>query len=104
MPCLPKTAWPPTFEYFTDILGGNITAEQYGNPNGDGRIKIIDVDPEIPVDPTPGEPDTPDEPTDDTCDHMCHKTGFVGFIWKIVQFFWKLFRMNPVCECGVAHY
>ncbi len=38
------------------------------------------------------------------CDHMCHKTGFVGFIWKIVQFFWKLFRMNPVCECGVAHY
>ncbi len=40
----------------------------------------------------------------DNCDHLCHKTGFVGFIWKIVQFFWKLFRMNPVCECGVAHY
>lgn len=38
------------------------------------------------------------------CDHMCHKSGFVGFIWKIVQFFWNLFNMNPVCECGAAHY
>ncbi len=38
------------------------------------------------------------------CDHICHKDGFIGFIWKIVQFFWKLFKMNPVCECGKAHY
>ena len=52
----------------------------------------------------PAEPDTPDEPTDSTCDHLCHKSGFIGFIWKIVQFFWKLFKMNPVCECGAAHY
>ena len=52
----------------------------------------------------PAEPDTPDEPTDDVCDHLCHKGGFMGFIWKIVKFFWKLFKMNPVCECGAAHY
>ncbi len=52
---------------------------------------------------TPDEPNTPDD-SDDDCDHMCHKKGFLGFIWKIVQFFWKLFKMNPVCECGVAHY
>ena len=38
------------------------------------------------------------------CTHMCHKDGFMGFIWKIVKFFWKLFGMNPVCECGAAHY
>ena len=38
------------------------------------------------------------------CDHLCHKSGFMGFIWKIVRFFWKLFKMNPICECGVAHY
>ena len=38
------------------------------------------------------------------CGHMCHQSGFNGFIWKIVRFFWKLFNMNPVCECGVAHY
>lgn len=40
----------------------------------------------------------------DDCSHLCHKSGFMGFIWKIVQFFWKLFKMNPVCECGMAHY
>ncbi len=38
------------------------------------------------------------------CDHMCHKTGFMGFIWKIVLFFSKLFGLNPVCDCGAVHY
>lgn len=38
------------------------------------------------------------------CSCMCHKSGFMGFVWKIVRFFWKLFKMNPVCDCGVAHY
>ncbi len=42
--------------------------------------------------------------TDGDCDHLCHKTGFANFIWKIVQLLWKLFKLNPVCECGVAHY
>ncbi len=45
----------------------------------------------------------PEEPAKE-CTCMCHKTGFMGFIYKIVKFFWKLFKMNPVCECGVAHY
>ncbi len=38
------------------------------------------------------------------CDHMCHQGGFLGFIWRIVNFFSKLFGTNPVCECGAAHY
>lgn len=38
------------------------------------------------------------------CDHLCHKGGFSGFIWQIVRFFWKLFKMNPQCECGIRHY
>lgn len=54
----------------------------------------------------PDQPDTPDEPEDpsENCDHLCHKTGFLGFLWKIVNFFCKLFKINPVCECGAAHY
>ena len=40
----------------------------------------------------------------ENCTCNCHKGGFMGFIWKIVQFFWKLFKMNPTCECGVRHY
>lgn len=38
------------------------------------------------------------------CNHICHKSGIMGFIWKIINFFQKLFRTNPVCECGMAHY
>jgi|GEM_PF-2331552 len=38
------------------------------------------------------------------CGHLCHKDGFLGFIWKIVRFFIKLFGTNPVCSCGRAHY
>ncbi len=38
------------------------------------------------------------------CDHLCHQNGIMGFFWKIMKFFSKLFGSNPVCECGVAHY
>ncbi len=38
------------------------------------------------------------------CSCNCHKTGFMGFIWKIINFFNKLFKSNPVCGCGVKHY
>ena len=38
------------------------------------------------------------------CSCMCHKTGFVGFIYKIIRIFWKLFKINKTCECGVSHY
>ncbi len=40
----------------------------------------------------------------DDCSHLCHKSGFIGFIWKIINFFQKLFKINPVCSCGKAHY
>lgn len=39
-----------------------------------------------------------------SCDHMCHQGGIMGFFWKIVNFFSKLFGLNPVCVCGAAHY
>lgn len=35
-------------KYFTETLGGKITAEQYGNPDGDGRITIIARNPNAP--------------------------------------------------------
>ncbi len=38
------------------------------------------------------------------CSCNCHKGGFSGFIWKILRFFYKLFKINPTCACGVAHY
>ncbi len=38
------------------------------------------------------------------CSHICHQSGFMGFIWKVINFFSKLFNTNPICECGAAHY
>ena len=38
------------------------------------------------------------------CDCNCHATGFRLLIHKIICFFWKLFKINPVCACGTAHY
>lgn len=40
----------------------------------------------------------------ETCSCNCHKSGFAGIIWKILRFFYKLFKTNKVCDCGVAHY
>ncbi len=44
------------------------------------------------------------EEEENKCSHICHKSGFMGFIWKIINLFQKLFGINPVCECGKAHY
>ena len=38
------------------------------------------------------------------CTCNCHKSGFIGFIWKIQRFFYKLFRINQTCTCGKEHY
>ncbi len=65
------------------------------------------TEPDVPAEPdVPEEPDAPDEPDDPSqnCSHLCHSDGIMGFFWKIIRFFWKLFKMNPVCECGAAHY
>lgn len=49
------------------------------------------------------ESEKSDEPSKG-CGHLCHKGGFLGFIWKIVNIFNKLFRTNKVCKCGASHY
>lgn len=38
------------------------------------------------------------------CSCNCHKSGFMGFIWKLQRFFYKLFGTNKVCECGMKHF
>ena len=36
-----------------------------------------------------------------SCDHKCHNGGF---FYKFTLFFWKLFKTNKYCDCGMAHY
>ena len=43
-------------------------------------------------------------PDNENCSCNCHKSGLMGIIWKILRFFYKLFKTNKVCGCGVAHY
>lgn len=42
--------------------------------------------------------------TSKNCSCLCHKSGFVGFIYKIICIFWKLFKINKTCPCGAVHY
>ena len=63
----------------------NITSETGHNYNGD-------------VCSTCGESKT------ENCSCNCHKNGLMGIIWKLLRFFYKIFGMNKICSCGVAHY
>lgn len=39
------------------------------------------------------------------CDCYCHcRTSFESFIYSISSFFWKLFKINKECQCGVIHW
>lgn len=38
------------------------------------------------------------------CSCNCHKSGIMGIIWKILNFFYRIFGMNKTCSCGVSHY
>ena len=40
----------------------------------------------------------------DTCSCNCHKSGLSALFWKLLNFFYKLLRINKVCNCGIAHY
>lgn len=73
-------------KYVISGLDGFISSEKYGNPNGEGRIKINT------------------EPQKE-CDHICHsESPFWQFIWKIYNFLMRIFSMERVCACGEYHY
>lgn len=42
----------------------------------------------------------------EACPHKCHlmTDGIAGFFFKIELFFWKLFKIQKTCICGVDHY
>lgn len=41
----------------------------------------------------------------EVCNHICHSTNaFEEFLWKLINFFSKLFGTNGECKCGEKHY
>ena len=61
-----------------------------GGIYGDVSVKYVEFEFEITV--------------TDPCNHVCHRDGFMGFLWSIVNFFNRIFGLNPFCVCGAAHY
>ncbi len=40
-----------------------------------------------------------------SCGCICHKDNFLmKILFKIVNFFWKLFKISKTCECGAVHW
>ncbi len=73
-------------KYFTENLGGKITAEKYGNEAGSGRITVNETEPI-------------------ECDCICHiDCFFVKALCRILRFFFEVFGVHQLCNCGVAHW
>ncbi len=73
-------------------FGQTLSITEHTDSDADGKCDICSA--VTATDITPSEP----------CNHLCHKGGISGFFWKIIRIFWKLFRINPQCECGISHY
>ena len=44
-------------------------------------------------------------PQPETCSHICHSTNpFLRVVWKVLNFFNRLFGINKTCACGEAHW
>lgn len=83
----------------SDSYTETIPATGHADTNGDYRCDNgCGYEYEKPV-----KPETPSDPSEN-CDCNCHKGGIVGFFFKIILFFQKLFKTNKVCDCGVSHY
>ena len=55
--------------------------------------------------PEPENPGSSGGSSTVNCSCSCHKNGIVNFLFKIILFFQKIFRINQTCKgCGVAHY
>ena len=38
------------------------------------------------------------------CKCICHKHGLLKIIYKMIRILWKLFKVNPICDCDILHY
>ncbi|MBO5955438.1 MAG: family 78 glycoside hydrolase catalytic domain, partial [Clostridia bacterium] len=85
-----------------EVLKLALVSGEYGFTVTDNKLTVVYgetyvVNPDIKLSTT-----FPENETDCKC--ICHKCGLLTVIYNVIRFFWKLFKMNPVCECGVKHY
>lgn len=92
----------------TGLSDGTVTLTKDDEVIGTQEIKdaVSDIEITYDKDGTTGDMDVDYETDKSTshCNCICHKTGFLGFIYKIVRIFWKIFKTNKTCTCGAQHY
>ena len=94
------------FVYYIDDIGGKTllnskVVDDYILFETDHFSEYVIVDESSKIE-KPSEPETPDEP-DVPCACKCHGNFIQRLIFKITNFFQKLFGKNKVCACGVKH-
>ncbi len=46
-----------------------------------------------------------DEDEEFECEHLCHSENtLIKIIWNIINFFNRILKLSPECECGELHY
>lgn len=98
----------PLAEKICNCLDGNHLFSEYIS-NGDATEEADGTKTAIcdfcgTVDTVIDEGSKLDNNDNSKCSCSCHKSGIIAFIWKLLNFFYKLFGMNKTCACGVAHY
>lgn len=92
----------------TGLSDGTVTLTKDDEVIGTQEIKdaVSDIEITYDKDGTTDDMDVVYETDKSTshCNCLCHKTGFLGFIYKIVRIFWKIFKINKTCACGAQHY
>lgn len=69
-----------------------LPATGHVDANKDGKCDICGLDVEID--------------NVDVCNCLCHKitNKFYKIIYKLIRVFWKIFKINRTCSCGIIHY
>ena len=80
-----------TADAVCSVCGATLSATGHSDKNGDGACDTCGA--KFGESPAPA------------CGHLCHaENGFSKLLWKIVNFFNRLFGINRYCPCGKAHY
>lgn len=91
-----------------DVLSETLSKTEHKDKNSDGKcdecgyVKPSTDSGEKPTTPiTPDNSDNSDSSSKCTC--SCHSSGFSKIMFDFLNFFYKLFGINRVCECGASH-
>ncbi|MGN1443502.1 MAG: hypothetical protein ACI4XE_06605, partial [Acutalibacteraceae bacterium] len=106
-------AIPKTGHHIVVIPAVKATCETDGSTEGKYCSECGTVFKEVQVVPATGHGDYDGDgfcdacgkANEGACDCICHKNFWLmRIIYKILQFFWKLFGIGHSCACGATHY